>query len=1146
MNKLTSVALAALMVLVVFAADTASATDTVEINAIGNNYEYDGWSNEQYPLIDLFGEEYVPLFISNGNVWNCRVNKLAKLVLDSDMNYTLQTGDKIELGKGYTLEAKQFDIDGKKVWLEFSKDGQYVDDQIINVYGSAAEKTWTVAIDNIQNENNVVVMKVHVNQIIPDVSGSIAQIDGIWLIDYANTMTLKIDDKFGAFKLTEINGEKLVFEFVDDQPALNEIRIPTNESLKGYPSIYENRIVWADLRNGQDIYMYDLSTSKETQISSNESWNDVPAIYGDRIVWQSNSIGNWSNGDIFLYDLSTSQKTRITNDGSNQQDPAIYQDRIVWADWRNDKGNGSNGDIYLYDLSTSKEIQITANESYQGTPAIYKDRVVWSDMRNGNSDIYMYNITTSKETRITNNEADQNSPDIYGDIIVWKDWRNGDENSDIYMYDLFTSKETQITINESNQYSPAIYGDRIVWEDERNGILDEFGSIGNYDIYMYNISTSTETQITTNTADQVEPFIYGNRIFWIDKRSGYSGTHRNSDIYMFTISGEENEINTPTSDFSTNVTEGYAPLSMQFTDLSENATGRNWDFENDGKVDSTDKNPVHEYTVPGTYTVKLIAFNANGMASKLGTITVLQQVLPIANFSSNVTEGYAPLSVQFTDSSVLNELQSSIPPTQQVITEADNGTSINLKNGENFTFKLRENPGFTGYSWQLNLSEGLSILSDEYENQNPPDMYDGPLTRLVVIKAVDQGIQHVNGIYKRSWENTTGTEANFTLNAIISPNTTSRVWDFGDGTNSAQQNPMHTYAVSGNYTVSLTVTNAAGSNKTTKSDYIKVTADIQKPVADFSSNVTEGNAPLSVQFKDNSVLNELQSSMPPTQQVITEADNGTSINLKNGENFTLKLRENPTTGYSWELNLSEGLSIISDDFTQDPAPEGMSGVGGTHSWIIKALSEGTQQVNGIYKRPWENTTGNEDSFTLNAIISSNTTSRVWDFGDGTNSTQQNPMHTYSSAGNYTVSLTATNAAGNNTATRSDYIKVTADIQKPVASFTANVTSGKVPLVVKFTDTSTGSPTSWKWNFGDGTSSTAKNPTHRYIRGGKYTVSLKARNAAGSNTVVTRSGYINAVSSRDSVTAFFASLSSKKAPLKVQFTENFAGLHRARN
>lgn len=101
-----------------------------------------------------------------------------------------------------------------------------------------------------------------------------------------------------------------------------------------------------------------------------------------------------------------------------------------------------------------------------------------------------------------------------------------------------------------------------------------------------------------------------------------------------------------------------------------------------------------------------------------------------------------------------------------------------------------------------------------------------------------------------------------------------------------------------------------------------------------------------------------------TGQIVTEADNGTSISLKNGENFTLQLRENPSTGYAWELNVSEGLSILNDNYTQDEAPEGMVGVGGTHTWIIEAVSEGTQQANGIYRRPWENTTGTEDNFTL--------------------------------------------------------------------------------------------------------------------------------------------------------------------------------------
>lgn len=119
---------------------------------------------------------------------------------------------------------------------------------------------------------------------------------------------------------------------------------------------------------------------------------------------------------------------------------------------------------------------------------------------------------------------------------------------------------------------------------------------------------------------------------------------------------------------------------------------------------------------------------------------------------------------------------------------------------------------------------------------------------------------------------------------------------------------------------------------------------------------------------NNSEQNNTDDTGMETEQVVTEADNGTGISLKNGEAFLLELRENPSTGYSWELNLSEGLTILSDNYTQDPAPEDQVGVSGTHSWEIKAVAQGSQQVNGIYKRPWENTTGTEDNFTLSVEV----------------------------------------------------------------------------------------------------------------------------------------------------------------------------------
>ena len=141
----------------------------------------------------------------------------------------------------------------------------------------------------------------------------------------------------------------------------------------------------------------------------------------------------------------------------------------------------------------------------------------------------------------------------------------------------------------------------------------------------------------------------------------------------------------------------------------------------------------------------------------------------------------------------------------------------------------------------------------------------------------------------------------------------------------------------------------------------------------------------------------------------------------------------------------------------------------------------------------------------------NPTSWSWTFGDGGTSTLQNPSHTYTTAGTYTVALTATNAYGSNTLTKTNYITVTAPpTDPPVADFSGTPTTGYAPLTVAFTDLSTGVPTSWSWTFGDGGTSTAQNPSYTYTAAGTYTVALTATNAYGSNTN-TKTGYITVTS-----------------------------------
>jgi inhibitor of cysteine peptidase len=107
-------------------------------------------------------------------------------------------------------------------------------------------------------------------------------------------------------------------------------------------------------------------------------------------------------------------------------------------------------------------------------------------------------------------------------------------------------------------------------------------------------------------------------------------------------------------------------------------------------------------------------------------------------------------------------------------------------------------------------------------------------------------------------------------------------------------------------------------------------------------------------------------------KVITEADNGNTIYIKEGQTFIINLNENPSTGYSWELSLSKGLGLLSDKYysPESSKKDGglVLGAAGFHSWEIKAMDKGNQEVNGVYKRSWEPETGEEQTFKLNVVV----------------------------------------------------------------------------------------------------------------------------------------------------------------------------------
>jgi len=178
----------------------------------------------------------------------------------------------------------------------------------------------------------------------------------------------------------------------------------------------------------------------------------------------------------------------------------------------------------------------------QRTPAISGNIIVWSEGHEFNTDIYAYDLVSGRVFPICANSGwltFQNFPAIFGNIVVWRDFRNGisdpwavGANWDIYCYDLSTSQEFPICTNTADQGPPAISANIVVWEDGRNG--DGSGDFSGSDIYGYDLATGREFPICTAVNGQASPAISDNIIVWEDWRND-SGNYSNIGIYGYDL-----------------------------------------------------------------------------------------------------------------------------------------------------------------------------------------------------------------------------------------------------------------------------------------------------------------------------------------------------------------------------------------------------------------------------------------------------------------------------------------------------------------------------------------------------------------------------------------------------------------------------------
>ena len=525
-------------------------------------------------------------------------------------------------------------------------------------------------------------------------------------------------------------------------------------------------------------------------------------------------------------------------------------------------------------------------------------------------------------------------------------------------------------------------------------------------------------------------------------------------------------------------------------------------------------------------------------------INVLDKTSPVADFTANKTKGIVPLTVQFND------------------TSTNSPTSWNWNFGDE-TNSTEQNPEHT-FSKVGVYNVTLVAINGDGSSDKSMNITVDPVPTMPVANFI------------------ANLTVQFTDTSTNNPNKWN--WDFGDGTNSTIQNPVHVYDKEGTYHVTLAATNDGGSSDV-RSMVITVKRVLNSPVADFTTNTTEGYAPLTVKFTDASTNNptgwnwnfgdETNSTKQNPEHTFSKvgvynvtlvATNGDGSGDVKSTNITVKsvptipvasFTANTTEGSApltvkftdastnnptgWEWNFGDGTSSTEQNpehiFSKvDVYNVTLVATNGDGSSDVKSMNITAKSVPTI---PIANFTANttEGSAPLTVKFTdasiNNPTGWKWNFGDETNSTEQNPVHIYSVAGNYTVNLIATNGAGSSDV-KSMNITVNSVPKSPVADFTAKQTGS---LTVQFNDTSSNSPSGWNWKFGDGSTSTDANPTHTYTAAGTYKVDLTVSNADGTNATSKEVTVTATASSASPQASFTAFPPFGRAPLAVKFTSN---------
>lgn len=524
---------------------------------------------------------------------------------------------------------------------------------------------------------------------------------------------------------------------------------------------------------------------------------------------------------------------------------------------------------------------------------------------------------------------------------------------------------------------------------------------------------------------------------------------------------------------------GCLPTKVSFIDLSQTCEGNivswSWNF-GDGNT-STEQNPEHIYNADGYYTVQLI------ITDNFGGVTALEQEVVISSTVPVISLG-ADTSIC---SGTTLMLTSGIPDASYQWSTGETTPDINVSS--------------PGIYWLMVSNNGTCSAIDTIEitlsKPTTPhfDYQVQPGCAPVDVQFTDRSTT-CGGSVISQW-----------------------FWEFGDGTTSSLQNPLHGYIAAGQYNVKLTVTTTSGFTETIN---LSVTVLSTAPVVNLGKDTA---------ICENAIL-QLNAGISAANYFWSTGEITQSINIDMPGKYWIRVAKNNCFS-------SDTINI-----TMNPALSPAFG----YSYQTQCLPV---TVNFIDSTKACGTTVN---------------SWRWDFGDGTLSSQQHPSHNYLMTGTYTVRLTVTSIDGS-VATKSRNVVITTGLFKtnlgsdtticygnsiildagnagstyiwntgdatrtievtdpgnywvrveksgcvafdtitirntfPVTpNFGYEISSKCLPVQVQFRDSSLvlcgGSITNWRWEFGDGTTSIEKDPTHIYTKSDTFNVRLTITAANG--------------------------------------------------